>query len=330
MVASGSYLLGEQTLGFEREFSDWIDPTRTVHVTAVSSGGAALQLALRALGVGPGDEVIVPAFTAVPTASAVCAVGATPVPVDVESDTANLDPLRLGDATTSRTRAVIVVHLFGRPATIPHTELAIVNDAAQAHGAIGDHTQVAATAYSFYPTKNLGGIGDGGAVATNDSKLDDTIRRLRVHGMTDLYVHEDISQNFRMSEIEAAWLRHGLTRLTDDNRRRQRIARHYRECAPDLFWQADHEDHVFHLCVFRSSVRDDVRRSLAASGVATAVHYPLSLHNQPAYRTFARAACTNAAQWAQECVTVPCFPEMTDGEVELVGSALAALAVVAR
>ena len=188
----------------------------------MASGAGGLQLALAALGVGPGDEVIVPAFTAVPTASAVCAVGARPVPVDVDERTAALDPAAVAAAVTPATAAIVVVHLYGRPADVePLLALGIpvVEDAAQAHGALRRITGAAAI-YSFYPTKNVGGIGDGGAVVTRDADLATTIRRLRAHGMAEQYVHVDISQNHRMSELEAAWLRLQLPALS----RRQRAA----------------------------------------------------------------------------------------------------------
>ena len=145
----------------------------------------------------------------------------------------------------------------------------------------------ASAVYSFYPTKNLGGIGDGGAVATDDETLAAAVRRLRVHGMTEQYVHVDISQNFRMSEIEAAFIRLQLARLDVDNSRRRAIARHYRLAAPNLRWHDDHPDHVFHLCVLRTAERDRMRAELEAAGVQTAVHYPLAITQQPAYRSLA-------------------------------------------
>jgi dTDP-4-amino-4,6-dideoxygalactose transaminase len=326
IATRGLYLLGPETEAFEASFAAWLQPRRPPHVVAVSSGASALQLALAALGVGAGDEVIVPAFTAVPTASAVLATGAVPVPVDVEADTANLDPGLVAAARTDRTRAVIVVHLFGRPATLPDTDLPIVEDAAQAHGAVTDHGRSAATIYSFYPTKNLGGIGDGGAVVTHDPALADTVHRLRVHGMTAQYVHESISQNFRMSEVEAVWLQIGLRHLTAGNERRRAIAARYRDAAPQLAWQRPSAEHVHHLCVLRVGDREAARHSLASDGVATAVHYPLALTQQPAYAAFTRVPCPESEAWAASCVSVPCFPELTDREVDHVARALAALA----
>ena len=335
ICASGALLLGTETAAFEAEFSRW---TGGAHTVAVSSGASALQLALAAIGVGPGDEVIVPAFTAVPTAAAVCALGATPVFVDVQRETANLDPTLVAAARTSRTRAVIVVHLYGRPATLPDTDLPIIEDAAQAHGAIIHDNRSAAVAYSFYPTKNLGGIGDGGAVVTHNGELADQVRCRRAHGMRALYVHEMVSQNFRMSELEAAWLRLCLPSLTADNQRRRSIAARFHATAGHLVWHSPHERHVYHLCVFRSAHRDDVRKQLAAAGVATSVQYPLSLDAQPAYAQFANTQVANtqvanaraagataypqATAWARECISVPCFPEMTEAEVAHVSQVL--------
>jgi dTDP-4-amino-4,6-dideoxygalactose transaminase len=212
VLASGQVLLGPETEAFEAEFAAWAGAR---HAIAVASGASAIQLALSACGVGVGHEVIVPAFTAVPTAAAVCAVGAVPVFADVEPATANIDPLAAAAVMTERTAAIVPVHLYGRPATparIPH--LPVIEDAAQAHGAVPGPRASAAVAYSFYPTKNLGGIGDGGAVCTDDDEVAAQVRRLRLHGMTELYRHVDISQNFRMSEIEAAWLRMQLPRRT--------------------------------------------------------------------------------------------------------------------
>jgi dTDP-4-amino-4,6-dideoxygalactose transaminase len=286
-----------------------------------------LQLALTAAGVGPGDEVLVPAFTAVPTASAVIAAGAMPVAVDVDRDTACVSPRAIHEATTPRTRAAIVVHLYGFPAELPasNRDLVVIEDAAQALGALDRHDRSRAIAYSFYPTKNLGGIGDGGAVVTDDAALDARVRLLRAHGHTGQYVHEAISQNFRMSEIEAAWLRLGLPSLAADVDARRAIAARYRDAAPHLRWQRDDPSHAYHLCVFRARNRDDVRDRLAQAGVATAVHYPLALTQQPAYRTLFPTPCPSAEAWAAECISVPCFPELTDDEINCVADALAAL-----
>ncbi len=322
VMHSGTLLLGAELSSFEAEAAATLGGGQFI---GVSSGAAAIQITLEALGIGPGDEVIVPAFTAVPTASAVFATGARPVPVDVDPRTALIDPQRVAAAITGRTRAIMPVHLYGRPVDldpIADLGLPVVEDAAQACGALAP-TRSAAVAYSFYPTKNVGGIGDGGAVATTDEELAERIRRRRVHGMTEQYVHLDISQNFRMSEIEAAWLRLQLPHLHEGNRRRAEIARHYHSVAPHLQWQTDHPDHVYHLCVARFTDRETARTHLAAQGVATAVQYPLSIGRQPAFGDLTTDPCPVADRWAAECVSLPCFPEMTDAEVETVAHAVA-------
>jgi len=319
VVAGGSLLLGSETEGLEAELAAWAGAP---HAVAVASGASALQLALTAMGIGKGDEVVVPAFTAVPTAAAVVAVGAVPVFADVDPSTAAVTTESVAAARTAQTRAVIVVHLYGRPAELPDTDLLVLEDAAQAHGAIDDHSRSAAVVYSFYPTKNLGGVGDGGAVVTADAEIAQRVRLLRVHGMTQQYVHEEISQNFRLSEIEAAWLRLTLPALAQDNARRHEIARRYRDAAPHLRWHDPHPRHVHHLCVVRSEDRDALRARLAADGVGTAIHYPVALTQQPAYRHLTTIACPEAEAWARTCVSLPCFPELADDEVERVADAL--------
>ena len=220
---------------------------------------------------------------------------------------------------TDRTRAVIPVHLYGRPATIPDLGLPVLEDAAQAAGALEPRSGSVAAAYSFYPTKNLGGICDGGAVVTDDPALAAELRLLRAHGVTDAYVHTRVSTNARLSDLAAAALRVGLPRLTFDNERRRAIAARYREAAPGLTWHPDHPRHVYHLCVARVPDRDAFR---SAAPFGTGVHYPLALTQQPAYAGFVRDACPEAEAWAAECVSFPCFPEMTDDEVEAVCRAI--------
>jgi len=316
VVRSGWFLLGPETEAFEAEFAAFCGRR---HAVAVASGTEALRLTLRALGVGTGDEVVVPAFTAVPTAAAVCATGAAPVFADVERDTATIDLQQAAAAGTERTRAVIPVHLYGRPAAMPDLGVPVLEDAAQAHGALDPQAPSAAAAYSFYPTKNLGGIGDGGAVVTDDADLAAQIRLLRAHGLAGDYEHTAVTGNSRLSEIEAAVLRVELRRLPDWNARRQVIARAYRAAAPDMRWQAPHDRHVYHLCVARVDDRDAFR---ARMPFGTSVQYSRALTQQPAYRQFVQDACPEAESWAAECVSLPCFPEMTDDEIEIVCRAL--------
>jgi dTDP-4-amino-4,6-dideoxygalactose transaminase len=320
VINDGPVLLGAELAALETELADW---SAHRHVVGLASGAAALELTLRALGIGTGDEVLVPAFTAVPTASAVWSTGATPVFVDVDPGTAAVAPDAWDRARTPRTKAVIVVHLYGRPAQMPNTDLPIIEDAAQAHGAL-DPTErrSIAVAYSFYPTKNLGGIGDGGAVATDNDELAASLRRRRVHGMTEMYVHTERAQNHRMSELEAGWLRLGLRELAADTAQRRQVVARYRAAAPGLCWQADHERHVYHLAVFRTGDRDAIRARLAEAGVATAIHYPLALTQQPAWSEFTTTPCPSAEAWAASCVTVPCFAEITEKEVDAVCTAL--------
>jgi len=323
VTASGRVLLGDELDALEHELADALG---VAHVVGVASGASAIELALVACGVRPGDEVIVPALTAVPTASAVCAVGAVPVPVDVDASTAGLDVDATKRAITARTTAIIPVHLYGRAVDVESLlglGPTVIEDAAQAQGARAGVAGRAA-ALSFYPTKNLGGIGDGGAVLTDDASLAADVRMRRQHGMTEQYVHEVVSQNFRMSEIEAGWLRVQLAVLDEATQRRRFIALHYRAAAPWLEWQADHPDHVYHLCVAKVVDRDAFRETLAAAGVGTAVHYPLSIGQQPAYGSFLREPTPVADDWAARCVSLPCFPELTDAEVERVAEALAA------
>ena len=326
VLRSGVVLLGPRTEEFEVAFSSFIGARGAV---AVSSGASALQLALAALGVGPGDEVVVPALTAVPTASAVLAVGATPRFADVDDSTATLSVDSVRSLIGPRTKACIAVHLYGRPVeelrSLVELGIPLIEDCAQSHGAT---EQVVGTVacYSFYPTKNLGGIGDGGLVASDDSELIARIKRLRAHGQVEQYVHTEISQNHRMSEIEAAWLSHQLPGLPDGNKRRHGILDEYRRAAPALQWQADHPSHVAHLAVVRVDDRGRFREWMSSRGVATGVHYPLALTEQPAYREFTTLACPNAERWSAGCVSVPCFPELEDREIDIVCEALAKFA----
>jgi dTDP-4-amino-4,6-dideoxygalactose transaminase len=323
IASSGSFLLGTELSAFETEFAEWLGAR---HCVAVSSGAAALQLALAAAGIGVGDEVLVPAFTAVPTASAVAAVGAIPRAIEVDPHTACITTETVEAGRTSRTKAVILVHLYGYPAPLPVTDLIVIEDAAQAHGALRDPGRSAATAYSFYPTKNLGGIGDGGGIVTMDADVAARVRTLRVHGMTAQYVHEFVSQNFRMSEVEAAWLRLALEGLSNDVDRRRAIVARYRKAAPGLCWQAPETNHAYHLAVLRTADRTGTRSALEHDGVGSAIHYPLAITQQPAYLDLQHAACPQAEAWAAQCVSVPCFPEMTEAEVDRVCTALAGLA----
>jgi dTDP-4-amino-4,6-dideoxygalactose transaminase len=315
ILDSGVVLWGPELAAFERE---WAQFTGRRNAVAVGSGTDALRLALLALDIGPGDEVIMPAFTAIPTAAAVAVTGATPVPVAVDPDTAALDPPAAEAALNERTRAVVVVHLYGRPAELPRLGVPVIEDAAHAHGALTDQGGAAA-AYSFYPTKNLGGIGDGGAVVTDDDSLAQRLRSLRAHGTAEDGSFREISTNSRLSELEAAALRIGLRVLDAGNRRRAEIAAAYRAAAPELRWHPDHPRHAYHLCVALLPDREAFR---ARMPFHCPVHYPRTVIDEPAYARFARGEVPNAAAWAAQCVSLPCYPELTDEEVEAVCAAL--------
>lgn len=316
VLASGRLLLGPELEAFEAEFASF---TGQRHCVGVSSGATALALSLRAIGVGRDDEVIVPAFTAVPSAAAICSVGAVPVFVDVLPDTATIDPDAARRAVSERTRAVMPVHLYGRPSSVPAIDVPVVEDAAQAHGAVTGSSS-AAVAYSFYPTKNLGGVGDGGAVVTDDDVVASELRLLRSHGFGSGGDCVRIAMNARMSELEAAVLRLRLRTLESGNAKRRSIAARYRKAAPRLAWQQSHPDHVYHLCVARVEDRDTFRSRL---GVGSGVHYSKAVHEQPAYRSFVRHPCVVSEAWARECVSLPCNPFMTEAEIDAVVCALA-------
>ena len=336
--AGGRYILGPEVEAFEREFARF---TTQSHCVGVGNGLDALQLVLRALGIGAGDEVIVPAYTAVATWMAVSLVGATPVGVDVRRDTFNLDPELVPAAVTARTRAVVPVHLFGQPADMPaleevarHYGLAVIEDAAQAHGAryhgrpVG--SSATATTYSFYPTKNLAALGDGGAVATDDDELADRVRMLRTYGWRDRSVSEAIGVNSRLDELQAAFLRVKLKRLSHWNARRAEIATTYRDTLGDLEWVRvpyvpDWAEPVWHLFVLLADERDELATRLERMGVGTLVHYDPLPHLTPAYRSagWRPTSLPVAEGVAARALSLPLSPHLCNEEVEQVVDAVA-------
>jgi dTDP-4-amino-4,6-dideoxygalactose transaminase len=302
----------------------------------VASGTDAIELALRALDVGPGDEVVTQANTCVPTVAAIERAGATPVLCDVESEAGTIDPESLADALTDRTRAVIPVHLYGQCADVDAvraaaTGLPIVEDCAQAHGARlrGRPAGLLGTvsAFSFYPTKNLGALGDGGAVASADPTLIERVRLLRAYGQADRYEHIAHGVNSRLDELQAAVLRARLPQLTANTARRQAIAAHYDSALADTavrpLARLPERDHVFHLYVVRVSDRDAFQERMRASGVHTLVHYPRPIHGHPPYAELGRAGVSLSVseRLADEVVSLPLFPELTDAEIEHVAQA---------
>ncbi len=324
VLERGWYLLGEELTAFEAEFAQWLG---VQHVVGVASGTDALMLTLRALGIGPGDEVITAANTCVPTVAAIQAAGATPVLADVQADTLTLDPKAVVRAITPHTRALMPVHLYGIPCDMDALgaiarahQLELIEDAAQAHGSRWRDqpcgTLGRAAAFSFYPTKNLGALGDAGAVATNDEDLAATLRLLRSHGDTGGFNHTHRATNSRMDEIQAAALRAKLPHLATWNARRRDFAAAYRvELAglpltlptipADATWNA-------HLFPVRSEQRDTLQSHLRAAGVGTMIHYPRPVHLQPAYTDLGEAGAYPIAEaTTPQLLSLPLHPGMS-------------------
>lgn len=327
----GQFLYAPEVRQFEEE---WAHQTGTSQAVAVGSGLAALKLVLRGWGIGPGDEVIVPAHTFIATWLAVSEVGAVPVPVEPDGATMNMDPAGVQAALSSRTRAVIVVHLYGLPADMEairavarRFELKVLEDAAQAHGAryrgrpvgsLGD-----AAAWSFYPSKNLGALGDGGAVTTEDAVLAERIRLLRNYGSVEKYVHPIAGENSRLSEINAAVLRLKLRRLDEHNARRRAIAERYLcELGPWVHAPVvpTGMESAWHLFVVRSRLRDHLQRHLRREGVETQVHYPIPPHLQGAYRGLGLGpgSLPRAEEVARTVLSLPMGPHLRDEQVSRV------------
>ena len=336
VMSSGWYILGPEVAAFESEFAAYLGVEQAV---GVASGTDAVLLALRALGIGPGDEVITVAHTAVATVAAIELAGATPRLVDIDAATYTLDPAQLAAAITPRTRAVVPVHLYGAPAdmdavlAVAHAHgLLIVEDCAQAHGAryrgrmvgaLGD-----AAAFSFYPTKNLGALGDGGAVATNRPEVAERLRLLRQYGWRERYVSDVTGTNSRLDELQAAILRVRLRHLDEENEARRRLAARYDAALaglPITLPTARADDRaVYHLYVIRTAVRDALAAHLRARGIGTGVHYPVPVHRQPAY---AHLGCgpgslpaTEAA--AAEVLSLPMYPDLLPTAVDTIAAAI--------
>ncbi len=344
VLASGRVLLGEETEAFEREFAAYCG---VKHCIGVGNGLDALHLVLRAWGIGAGDEVIVPSHTFIATWLAVSQAGATPVPVEPDEASFNLDAARVEAAITSRTRAIVPVHLYGRPAAMDELcaiarrhGLRVLEDAAQAHGArlngrrcggLGD-----AAAFSFYPGKNLGALGDGGAVTTDDDALAERLRLLRNYGSRIKYQHDLPGYNTRLDELQAAFLRERLRRLDADNARRREIAQAYarqlrRLPGLDLPGVAAGVEPVWHLYVVRHAQRERLAAELQARGVASLVHYPTPPHRQAAYAAYATAALPIADRLAAEVLSLPMDPTLdADGVAAVVAAVRTACSAVSR
>lgn len=338
VIDSGWFVLGRETTSFEQDYAQYCGTARCV---GVANGLDALSLALRALEIGPGDEVIVPANTYIATWLAVSHVGATPVPVEPVEATYNLDPSRLGDAITPRTRAILPVHLYGQPADLDSIGsiaaqhgLHVLEDGAQAHGARYRGRRVgqdnALVAWSFYPGKNLGALGDGGGITTGNAELAERVAVLRNYGSRVKYHNDVIGYNSRLDELQSALLKVKLLHLDAENARRKAIALRYLEglAGNDLILPAvpDWADPVWHLFVVRHTNRDGLADRLKAAGVATMVHYPIPPHLQPAYAAagISKGRLPITERIHREVLSLPMGPALTDEDVERVISAVRA------
>jgi dTDP-4-amino-4,6-dideoxygalactose transaminase len=349
VLDGGWYILGPEVVAFEREFAAALGVSYAI---GVGSGTEALHLALRVCGIGPGDAVFTVSHTAVATVAAVELAGATPVLVDIDPQTFTLDPNRLEDALRDcatggataagvRPKAVVPVHLYGHLADMPAVQdiarrygLRVIEDCAQAHGAALQRRKAGTwgdvSAFSFYPTKNLGALGDGGALVTNAPELADQARLLREYGWRERYVSEMPGMNSRLDELQAAVLRVKLRYLDHENARRQELARAYERVLsstslrlPRCLSQAQH---VYHQYVVRSLHREQLRSYLRDNAISTAIHYPAPVHLQPAYQSrivIGSGGLQETEQACREILSLPMFPQLADEQVTYVGECIA-------
>lgn len=335
VLTNSSFILGEEVERFEAEFASYCEVN---HSIGVSSGTAALSLILRASGVGPGDEVIVPAHTFVASALAVAHVGAVPVLCDVDADTGLIDPDAARTLIGPRTAAIIAVHLYGQACDIPAIEafarphsLLVLEDAAQAHGARFRDRPVgslgAAAAFSFYPSKNLGALGDGGAICTDDAWLAARMKRIRNLGQQHKGDHVELGYNERLDGVQAALLRVKLPYLDGWNAARRRHAIRYRELLPDalqLLAERPESPCVYHLFPVRVKHRDAVAASLRLNGIESGVHYEPAVHQHPLWTDYEvrHGPVPNAEAWAAEELSLPMHPDLEPYELERVAEAM--------
>jgi dTDP-4-amino-4,6-dideoxygalactose transaminase len=337
MLEGHAYIMGPEVERFETGFASYIG---AAHAVGVANGTDALHLALRALDIGAGHEVIVPAHTAVPTIAAIEMSGAAPAFVDITRDRFGLDPALVERAITPRTRAIMPVHLYGHPADLgPLLEIArrrgikLVEDCAQAHGARWQGHRVGAIGdvgcFSLYPTKNLGAIGDAGIVTTNDTSIAERLRELRQYGWRGRQISETAGFNSRLDELQAAILNVKLAHLDDGNARRRAIAERYRAAFADLPLALPESqpgcESVYHLFVVRTALRDRLKAHLQEHGVIAGIHYPVPCHHHPVYQArFGAVRLPVTEQIVGEILSLPMYPELTDDQVERVIDAVCA------
>lgn len=336
-LADGRFILGPNVTALETEIAAYCN---TRYAVGVASGTDALHLALRALGVGPGDEVITTPFTFIATAEAISYCGALPVFVDIDPLTYNLDAGQIEAKISSRTRAILPVHLYGQPADMTQImaladkyKLAVVEDCAQAIGAKYNGKPVGSIgnigALSFFPSKNLGGAGDGGMIVTDDEQTAAAVRRLRAHGSNRKYFHEEIGYNSRLDELQAAIVRVKLGRLEEWNTARRSRAYVYNKLLSEFVQiipptLGENRTHVWHQYTIRLKNRDEIKSRLSNMGIDSAIHYPLPIHLQPAYADLGinEGLLPASETAATQVLSLPMYPQLTDGQVERVCHAL--------
>ncbi len=335
VLTKGNYILGDEVKSFEQEFSDFIGVDYGI---GVGNGTDALLVALKACGVGPEDEVITVSHTAVATATSIIMSGAKPVLVDIEPNFYSIDLSKLESAITEKTKAIILVHLYGCPAEIENIKkitkkhnIFLIEDCAQAHGAVYKDSKVGSfgdlSCFSFYPTKNLGAIGDGGMVLTKDDSLAERCFELREYGWKERYSSSTFGWNTRLDEIQAAILRVKLKYLDIDNKKRKRIAQMYKELLDDSIIELPKErkesSHVYHLFVIQSDNRDSLMEYLHQKDIFVNIHYPLPIHLQPFYKSILQTKELKITESiAKKILSLPMYPELLDEEVEEVSVAV--------
>ena len=330
-LAATQFILGPNVQAFEQEAANYLG---VEHAVGVASGTDALHLALAAADIGAGDEVITTPFTFIATAEAICYVGATPVFVDIDPYTFNIDLNQVEQAITDRTRAVIPVHLFGQPVDMNALKklcdergLKLIEDCAQSFGAHIDNKMTGSFgdfgAFSFFPSKNLGCFGDGGLVTTHDEKGANELRVLRNHGSRERYHHNVIGYNSRLDELQAIILRIKLKHIDEYNRNRRRVAHRYSEALADTSIQTAYEDniglHIYHQYTLLHDERDRIMKALQDNGVACAVYYPIPLHRQEVYQeTYRDLSLPVSEAVARKCFSLPVYPELEDEKIDMI------------
>ena len=334
VLDSGWYILGPEVETFEHEFATWHGCNYGI---GVANGTDAIEIALRCAEIGPGDEVITVAHTAVPTVHAIERSGATPVLVDIDEQTFTIDPAAVAAAITSRTKALVPVHLYGHPADMEALSslanahnLLIVEDCAQAHGALYKKQKVGTfghlAAFSFYPTKNMGAYGDAGIIVTNNSQFADRARRLRFYGQSSRYVHAERGMNSRLDEIQAAILRVRLSYLDEHNQQRRQLAAWYGEHLANvqLPMEANNVQHVYHLYVVRTPWRDQLMEQLGQQNIGTLIHYPIPIHRQQAYQDlcYEVGSLPVTEQIVGEIISLPLYIGLQQQDIQCVAQAI--------